>query len=741
MFRISNIFQARSRKPRRPSLSQIDVLEDRCLLTTFIVDSLGDQDNGDDPGISLREAVRRANEIPGENTITFDLNPVDEFGNPTSSHIQLNSELLLTDDVQIVGPASMSHSGGTTIVVNSGVTAILESVGIGGGADYTGLGGAIRNAGTLTINNSSLGGRAADGGSIYNTGTLRIEDTTIRGGFSLRGAGIFVAGGLVEIFNSTIDTITAAETEGGGIYVDAGVVMLTSSTIADNRTFGTAGGIFINDTNSPDVTLHNTIVAGNLDSGGDVSVPADVVGTLNPASSYNLIGDSGTSGGLTHGVNNNIVGNNGVGTLLFEDVFSKPYTARDVEPLIANSPARNAGNNALAVGIDGNPLTTDQRGGARINGGTVDIGAYEYVPYQDIINFNSQTGRVTLQTSNGTEISERDLDIPLSTNVTWDFHTGDVNGDGIDDLIGRQQETGQWWAVLMKPVTIGHPSNFPQGPVGEQPELVPLGTWAPDAQAGWQHVQVGDINNDGNADIVGMTSTGQWWGAVSDGTRFNNQYLGQWNATGWAKINFADVNNDGNDDLLGFHAPTGQWWVGLSNGTAFTTTYAGRWQQDAGWSNFLSGDFDGDGNEDLIAQTAAGYWYIASLTASQKLISTFAGRSTTNHSAGLPAVGDFDGDGRSDLLLQDAAGNLYVKLATDTGMTNTQFWGTKPTEATNDMQLGDFNGDGRTDIAYFGMTNLAMETRLSTGAMFLEDDFGFNFLPLNAQRFTGEFGD
>ena len=56
------------------------------------------------------------------------------------------------------------------------------------------------------------------------------------------------------------------------------------------------------------MTISNSIIAGN-DNGG--SLPADlvgVVGRLDPASAYNLIGDAATAGGLVNGVNGNIVG-------------------------------------------------------------------------------------------------------------------------------------------------------------------------------------------------------------------------------------------------------------------------------------------------------------------------------------------------------------------------------------------------------------------------------------------------
>ncbi len=91
--------------------------------------------------------------------------------------------------------------------------------------------------------------------------------------------------------------------------------------------------------------------------------------------SFNLIGTGG-SAGLTNGTNGNQVGvaNPGLGALAANGGPTQTIA------LLAGSPAIDTGNNSLAVGPDGNPLLTDQRGigFGRIVGGPVDIGAFEF---------------------------------------------------------------------------------------------------------------------------------------------------------------------------------------------------------------------------------------------------------------------------------------------------------------------------------------------------------------------------
>ena len=114
------------------------------------------------------------------------------------------------------------------------------------------------------------------------------------------------------------------------------------------------------------VTLDNTIVAGNF-RGAPGGAADDIAGTVNAASSFNLIGTGG-AGGLTNGVNGNQVGVTNLGLGALANNGGPTMTIA----LLAGSPAIDHGSNTFVVAGE-----TDQRGLARIVNGTVDIGAFE----------------------------------------------------------------------------------------------------------------------------------------------------------------------------------------------------------------------------------------------------------------------------------------------------------------------------------------------------------------------------
>ncbi len=132
--------------------------------------------------------------------------------------------------------------------------------------------------------------------------------------------------------------------------------------------------------------INNTIIAGNTNNDG--SIAFDILGIFSSGSN-NLIGTGG-SGGLTDGTDGNIVGVMDIATVLNTTLAANGTTIFAGDPnapggqepilthaLVPGSQAINAGSNALAVDVDENPLTTDQRGLPRVVNTTVDIGAFE----------------------------------------------------------------------------------------------------------------------------------------------------------------------------------------------------------------------------------------------------------------------------------------------------------------------------------------------------------------------------
>ena len=217
-------------------------------------------------------------------------------------------------------------------------------------------GGAILNYGNLIVSSTTLADNSAGntGGGIFNQGTLTVSASTLSGNSASYGGGIYNQSGSTPLYviNSTIADNSADQ--GGGIYdYSAATLQVTSSTIAYNVDYsGDGPGIF---SDFGLVTLDNTIVAANTVGTGLGASEVDTGGAgYQSASAYNLIGVDG-SGELSS--NDNLIGitNFGLG------VLGNNGGPTQTIALLAGSPAIGAGNVALAVDQNGNPLTTDQR--------------------------------------------------------------------------------------------------------------------------------------------------------------------------------------------------------------------------------------------------------------------------------------------------------------------------------------------------------------------------------------------
>jgi hypothetical protein len=234
----------------------------------------------------------------------------------------------------------------------------------GNGYDATRFGGGLENyGGTATLTDCTISkNNARFGAGAYNKyGTLNLTDCTISGNKATANIGYGFGGGVSSRGNSTLTNCTIfgnyAEGHGGGFNNYSGTATFRDCTISGNSGYGVgAGGL----ANGGTAMLTGTIVARNTNYSGASDIASGTVVT----GSHNLIGTGG-SGGLTNGVNGNLVGiaAPGVGSL---GNYGGPTQTMALSP----------GSPAIGKGTAVPGVTTDQRGVPR--GTTIDIGAYQY---------------------------------------------------------------------------------------------------------------------------------------------------------------------------------------------------------------------------------------------------------------------------------------------------------------------------------------------------------------------------
>jgi CSLREA domain-containing protein len=461
--------------------------------TTFPVTKTTDTDDGIcDPDCSLREAIGAANVNPG----------ADDVPVPAGTYLLTLGELVVSDDVNIAGGDQAStifdgnHSS-RVLKIDSGAVVGIEGVTIQGGyASY--LAGGILNGGDLTLTNSTVQsnrvwaghyGHVGTGGGIRSSGALTLINSTVTGHWVAEyGGGIF-AGGAVTLIDSTISGNGAFR--GGGGIVSSGNLMLSNSTINRNYSYLLGGGIL----NDGDMKLTNSTVSGNWvqnDGGGirnygtmalhnstvsenDAETGGGIKNTGIAALMGSIVAANSKSNcaGAINSLGNNLSDDNSCGLaapddLVVADAMLTPLADHggptQTHALLAGSPAIDAGSPVCP------PPTADQRGVARPQGHTCDIGALEFVAAAALMEIDIQPGNdsnpihspgrrdlpVAILGSEIVDVREVDLTTlafgPETAAPVHDLtqpnvlqnHLRDVNHDGFVDLLSHYgtQHTG-----------------------------------------------------------------------------------------------------------------------------------------------------------------------------------------------------------------------------------------------------------------------------------------------------------
>ena len=225
--------------------------------------------------------------------------------------------------------------------------------------------------------------------------------------------------------------------------------------------------------------------------------------------------------------------------------------------------------------------------------------------------------------------------------------------------------------------------------------------------SGWQaydRILVGDVTNDGFADIVARTPAGALW--LYRNTGYGHFYPAlQIGHSGWqnfATMTLADATGDGRDDLvvstsagvLLVYPNTGNASRPFATGTAIGT----------GWQSYdavLRVAGRPGMPDDLVARSASDgtLWYYRNTGSATSPYPVREGPAGTAWSGfGLFASGDVDGDGMTDLVGANANG-VQVSLGRDPApLAAMQQIGAYGWQNFDKMAAGDLDGDGLTDV-------------------------------------------
>ncbi|WP_438479933.1 Ig-like domain-containing protein [Oleiharenicola lentus] len=208
----------------------------------------------------------------------------------------------------------------------------------------------------------------------------------------------------------------------------------------------------------------------------------------------------------------------------------------------------------------------------------------------------------------------------------------------------------------------------------------------------------GDINGDGNNDVMFVGDEGAWI-YLGDGegnfTRLQYAATGQWNA-----FALADFNGDGRPDFVGSRGNSSLTIETIDTAGGIATNiltaslaYSGR--------RLLPGDFNGDGKQDLLVLGGAETLLLnngdGTFTATAQ---TFAPAGDATREA---AIGDIDRDGDLDFIqVRGTSGDIYSWINDGTGQFTTGT--TLKIAGTQTMVFTDLNLDGWPDLAIAGGT-------------------------------------
>lgn len=265
------------------------------------------------------------------------------------------------------------------------------------------------------------------------------------------------------------------------------------------------------------------------------------------------------------------------------------------------------------------------------------------------------------------------------------FH-GDFNGDGTDDILWQNQDTGLVTAWII--------SN------GAVTNSVDIETIDP---AVWQVIGVGDVDGDGTDDILGHNQdtglVGAW--IMNNGAVARWVNMGTADPSVWRAVGVGDFNGDGTDDVLWQNQNTGLVGAWIMN-SGVITRWAGMGAASPSlWHVVGIGDLNGDRTDDILWQNqSTGVVATWMMNNGRVSLSTRMGAASLS-TWQIVGIGDFNGDSTDDVLWQNRATGYVVAWTVRNGRySRTTAMGTLDPIVWQVVGAGDYNGNGTSDVLW-----------------------------------------
>jgi CSLREA domain-containing protein len=623
-----------------------------------------------------------------------------------------------------------SFAEGTGIATLSSLTLNNSTVSNNTGSNG---GGIVCVLCALTISNSTISGNLADAGdgggidmvgnaSILSMTSSALVNNTVSGG-AIRGGGLSVPFGTGASTLTRNRIVSNTGTTGSALFTNLGAMAATNNWWGCNLGPGAGGSGCVGTTNSvsgaattsPFLVLKGSLSPVNIQPGQSSTMTADLrFNSLNT--------DTSAGGTVPNGIAAAFAG--ALGTFATPSALTSSGKATDVFTAggATGTPSLNTTVDGQTVGLllnigpntaptissIANTRTTSATpvvvtftvGDAETGASSVLVSGTSsdttLVPNMNLVFAGSGASRTLTITSaphlvGTTTITITASDGGLMTSTSFVLTVahrlpGDLNADGMSDLIWRNKVSGQNIAWLMNGTALASSAFLPTI-----------------ADTNWEIRGVADFDGDGKGDIVWRNKvTGQNIVWLMNGTSLAaSAFLPAVADVNWEIKGVGDFDGDGKADLLWRNKVTGQDVVWLMNGAAIASSAFLPTIADLNWEFKGVGDFDGDGKADIILRNkATGQnigWLMNGVTvAVSSFLPTIA---DTNWE--IKGVGDIDADGKADVVWRNkSTGQNIGWLMNGLTVASSAFLPTIADTNWNIKSIGDVDGDGKADVIW-----------------------------------------